>query len=121
MAHFAQIEDGTITQVIVVSNDDCGGLEFPESEPVGQEFIASVGIEGEWLQTSYNHNFRGRYAGIGYSYDSERDMFIEPQPFPSWTTDENGVWKPPVDMPSDGKIYVWDENSQQWIETNTLS
>lgn len=121
MAHFAKIEDGIITQVIVVSNDDCGGLEFPESEPIGQKFITSIGLDGEWLQTSYNGNFRGRYAGIGYSYDSERDMFIEPKPFPSWTTDKDGIWKAPIDMPSDGKIYVWDENSQQWIETNIPS
>lgn len=65
MAHFAQIYEDIVQQVIVVSNDDCGGGEFPESEPIGQAFIASLGITGEWLQTSYNANFRGKYAGIG--------------------------------------------------------
>jgi len=78
MAHFAQLAGDTVTQVIVVSNDDCGNLEFPASEAVGQEFIASIGLDGVWKQTSYNHNFRGRYAGIGYRYDSELDEFIAP-------------------------------------------
>jgi hypothetical protein len=78
MAHFAKIEENVVTQVIVVENEDCGGLEFPESEPIGQAFIASIGIDGEWLQTSYNNNFREKYAGIGYTYDPETDVFVAP-------------------------------------------
>lgn len=78
MAHFAQVSGDVVTQVIVVSNDDCGGGEFPQSEPVGQEFIASLGLPGLWKQTSYNSNFRGTYAGIGYRYDSELDEFVAP-------------------------------------------
>lgn len=78
MAHFAQVSGDVVTQVIVVSNDDCAGGEFPQSEPVGQEFIASLGLQGQWKQTSYNNNFRGRYAGIGYRYDSQLDEFIAP-------------------------------------------
>ena len=78
MAHFAQIAGDTVVQVIVVSNDDCGGGTFPESEAVGQEFIASLGIQGEWKQTSYNHNFRETYAGIGYRYDRLLDKFVAP-------------------------------------------
>jgi hypothetical protein len=78
MAHFANIHDGKVANVIVVSNDDCGGGNFPESEPVGQAFIASLGIAGEWKQTSYNGNFRGVYAGIGYTYDAVNDVFVEP-------------------------------------------
>ena len=78
MAHFAQVSGDVVTQVIVVSNDDCGGGEFPQSEPVGQEFIASLGLQGLWKQTSYNNNFRGRYAGIGYRYDSQLDEFVAP-------------------------------------------
>jgi hypothetical protein len=78
MAHFAKIEDGVVTQVIVVNNEDCGGGDFPESEAVGQEFISSIGLEGTWLQTSYNNNFRGTYAGIGYTYDEENDAFVPP-------------------------------------------
>jgi hypothetical protein len=80
MAHFAKITDGTVGQVIVVANTDCGGGDFPESEPVGQAFIASLGIDGDWLQTSYHGNFRGRYAGIGYTYDAELDEFLAPTP-----------------------------------------
>jgi hypothetical protein len=79
MAHFAQIAGDTVVQVIVVSNDDCDNLEFPASEPVGQEFISSLGLTGEWKQTSYNNNFRGRYAGIGYTYDSALDEFVAPE------------------------------------------
>ena len=78
MAHFAQVSGDVVTQVIVVSNDDCGGGEFPQSEPVGQAFIASLGLQGVWKQTSYNSNFRGTYAGIGFRYDSELDEFVAP-------------------------------------------
>lgn len=77
MAHFAKIENGMVTEVIVIADADCGGGQFPESEPIGQAFIASIGLDGEWLQTSYNNNFRGRYAGAGgYLYDSELDEFV---------------------------------------------
>ena len=78
MAHFARISDNIVQQVIVVSNDDCGGGDFPASEPIGQAFIASLSLEGEWLQTSYHANFRGKYAGIGDTYDAETDEFITP-------------------------------------------
>jgi hypothetical protein len=78
MAHFAQINDQQIVQqVIVISNDDCGGGNFPESEPIGQAFIASLGLIGEWLQTSYHANFRGKYAGIGDTWDGTN--FVPPQ------------------------------------------
>ena len=65
MAHFAKIENGIVTEVIVVNNETLGNLDFPESEAVGQEFIASLGLDGTWKQTSYNANFRGKYAGLG--------------------------------------------------------
>ena len=78
MAHFAKIENNKVTDVIVVSNDDCGGGEFPESEPIGQEFLASLGLTGQWLQTSYHANFRAYYAGIGYTYDAQLDEFVPP-------------------------------------------
>jgi hypothetical protein len=69
MAHFAQINNGVVEQVIVVANSDCAGGSLPESEPAGQAFIALLGIDGEWKQTSYNSNFRGAYAGIGYTWN----------------------------------------------------
>lgn len=80
MAHFAKIENGTVTQVIVVSNDDCGGGEYPASETAGQAFIKSIGLDGEYRQTSYNGNFRSKYAGIGDRYDAEADAFVSPAP-----------------------------------------
>ena len=76
MAHFAKVENGIVREVIVISNSDCGGGEFPESEPIGQAFIADVlKYAGEWLQTSYNGNFRNCYASIGYNYDANLDIF----------------------------------------------
>jgi hypothetical protein len=80
MAHFAQVtDDNKVLNVIVVANDDCGGGEFPESEPVGQQFIASLGIPGRWLQTSYHGNFRGTYASVGgWTYDPVADVFVAP-------------------------------------------
>ena len=80
MAHFALINDDKVSTVIVVSNEDCGGGNFPESEPIGQAFIASIGLPGEWMQTSYSSSFRGAYAGIGYTYDAELDEFVPPAP-----------------------------------------
>ena len=82
MAHFAKIQNNVVTEVIVVANSDCGGGEFPESEPIGQAFIASLGISGNWLQTSYNASFRNCYAGIGWAYDAnlgEYGEFIAPK------------------------------------------
>ena len=78
MAHFAKIEKNSVIQIIVVSNDVLEGKDFPESEPIGQEFIASIGLDGEWKQTSYNNNFRGKYVGIGDTYDTELDEFVSP-------------------------------------------
>ena len=80
MAHFVKVEEnGLITQAIVVADADCAGGNFPESESAGQAFIASLGLEGEWKQTSYNNNFRVRYAGIGMKYDSTLDEFVNVQ------------------------------------------
>jgi len=71
VAHFARIDSGIVREVIVIDNADCGGGDFPESEPIGQAFIASIGLDGDWRQTSYNGNFRGTYAGIGYTFDGD--------------------------------------------------
>lgn len=78
MAHFAEINDTQIVvQVIVIDNAEVDNLPFPESEPIGQAFIASLGLVGEWLQTSYNGNFRGHYAGIGYTFDASLGEYGE--------------------------------------------
>lgn len=84
MAHFALVNGNVVTNVIVVSNNDCGNLNFPESEPLGQTFLSSIGLEGLWLQTSYNANFRGKFAGIGDRYDESIDAFVSvPEPPPA--------------------------------------
>lgn len=107
MAHFARVEDGVVTQVLVVSDAD---------EHRGQDFLANdLGLGGNWIQTSYNHNFRKQYAGIGFNYDADADVFIAPQPYPSWSLDQNFDWQPPTPMPTEG-FWSWDEPSLSWVE-----
>ena len=113
MAHFAKIEDNKVTRVIVVKNKDCGGGEFPESEAIGQAFVASLGLAGEWLQTSYNMNFRGRYAGTGLNWNGE--VFHGESPYASWRLQDDGTWSAPTEKP-DGD-FSWDEESTSWIST----
>jgi hypothetical protein len=117
MAYFAEIdEDGTVLQVIAVSNNDAPDPAPTNSEAIGQAFIANVlGLPGEWRQTSFNHSFRKRFAGIGWRYDADADVFIDPQPFPSWTLDENHDWQPPTPYPTDGGQYAWDEDTLTWV------
>ena len=79
MAHFAQVDDsGIVRQVIVVDNKDCGGGDYPASNSIGQAFIASIGLGSNWEQTSYNGNFRGKYAGQGDTFDPVADAFVSP-------------------------------------------
>lgn len=118
MAHFAELNESFIvTQVIVVNNATIEDLPFPESEPVGIEFCKSLyGPETLWRQTSYNANFRKNYAGIDFVYDPVLDAFIPPKPYPSWLLNTSTCqWEAPVPYPEDGKVYVWDEESQSWV------
>ena len=117
MAHFAKLDENNIVEnVIVVDNQSINNIEYPESEKVGQDYIASIGLEGTWKQTSYNNNFRLRYAGIGYTYLEEYDVFVYPKIYPSWTLDTTTFeWIPPVPYPTDDKSYVWDEDAQEWF------
>lgn len=120
MAHFAELDDNNIVkQVIVVHNNELldNGVE---SEAKGIAFCQSL-FGGNWVQTSYNGNIRKNYAGIGYSYDAVRDAFIPPKPYPSWVLNEDTCqWQAPVPYPTDGKIYVWNEDQQQWIEVENV-
>jgi hypothetical protein len=110
MAHFAKIENGIVTQVIVAE----------------QDFIDTGAVGDGWLQTSYNtyggqhpegRPLRKNYAGIGYTYDSQRDAFIAPKPYPSWTLVEDTCqWVPPVAMPVDGEMCSWDEATLSWMQ-----
>lgn len=121
MAHFAQLDENNIViGVTVVSNEVLDNLNFPESESLGIEFCKSFYTEDtKWKQTSYNGNFRVRYAGIGYKYDEVLDAFIPPKPFPSWIFDESTLsWKSQVPRPEgdlENKRYYWDENLLTWV------
>ena len=111
MAHFAEIDKNNVVQrVLVVDNS---------LEHRGADFLANdLGLGGIWKQTSYNHNIRKQYAGIGFTYDAVNDVFIAPQPYPSWVLDDEFNWQPPTPYPTDGKLYVWAEYVKAWIEPN---
>ena len=118
MAHFAQLdENNVVTQVIVVANDELL-LDGVENETKGIMFCKSLlGDDTRWVQTSYNGNIRKNYAGIGYTYDPVADHFFAPQPYPSWTLDENAKWQAPVPYPvEEGKFFTWDEPTLSWVE-----
>jgi len=127
MAHFAQLDESNIvTQVIVVNNEVILDENNQEQESIGIEFCKSLfGADTNWKQTSYNANFRGNYAGIGYAYDPSHDAFYEPQPFNSWTLNTGSFkWEAPIEYPS-GDItgsyigsYVWDESIVNWVTSS---
>ena len=113
MAHFAELDENNIVkQIIVVHNNELldNGIE---SEAKGIEFCQSL-LGGTWIQTSYNNNIRGTYAGIGYSYNAAEDIFITPKPYPSWIR-SGSFWNAPVPMPTDGAMYSWDEVAGEWV------
>ena len=115
MAHFVEInDDGIVLRGIVVANKDTATSTGEEVESIGVEFCKKL-LGGEWKQTSYNNNIRYNYAGIGYRYDEDKDAFIAPQPFPSWQLDEQMRWEAPVEMPTDGGLYEWDEENLEWV------
>jgi hypothetical protein len=102
MAHFAKLDNNTVTEVIVAEQD------FINSGAVGDSFL--------WVQTSYNGNFRKNFAGVGHTYDKTRDAFIAPKPYPSWVLVEDTCqWEAPTAMPDDGELYEWDEDTTAWV------
>ena len=115
MAHFAELdENNVVLRVIVVHNNELLDGEENESEQLGIDFcVAHFG--GRWVQTSYNRNFRQRYAGIGSIFIADADIFIDPQPFPSWSLDAEYKWQPPTPMPTEGAWY-WNEENTEWVE-----
>ena len=119
MAHFAQLdENNVVTQVIVVSNNELLDANGQEREELGVAFCQRL-FGGNWKQTSYNHNMRVRYAGIGYSYNADLDAFVPPKPYASWTLNtETASWEAPTPMPTtEGKLYSWNEETTSWDET----
>lgn len=117
MAHFAQLNDeNLVTQVIVVANQDTADKDGVENEAIGIAFCTNL-LGGRWVQTSYNAKIRKNYAGIGYKYDATLDAFIPPQPFESWTlNEETAQWEAPTPYPDDGKRYSWDEATTSWVK-----
>jgi len=111
MAHFAQITDGIVTNVIVVHNNELL-VDGVENEQKGKDFCKNL-LGGEWVQTSHNGNTRKQYAGIGYAYDVIKDQFVQPQPFASWSLDSDNDWQPPTPQP-EGRYY-WNEESLSWL------
>jgi len=129
MAHFAELDlNNKVLRVVVACNQDIANNGGEQSEQAAEHFktitpFSSNGVK--WVQTSYNSNFRKQFAGIGYTYDVEKNMFVTPQPFNSWILDNNGDWKAPVEKPilteeqiSKYMDYYWDENSKTWIFFN---
>jgi len=115
MAHFAEInQSNQVMRVIVVNNDVITDAEGNEHEDIGVLFCHNL-LGGSWKQTSYNGKIRGKYAGIGDTYNEAEDIFIAPQPHASWTRD-GSYWKPPVPYPTDGKFYQWNETELRWDE-----
>jgi len=113
MAHFAKLGTGNVVERIeVVSND------IATDEQTGVNFLNSLyGTTDNWKQTSYNGNIRKNFAGIGYTYDENRDAFIPPKPFNSWRLNETTcLWEAPVAYPDDGLLYNWNEETQTWDE-----
>lgn len=110
MAHFAEIDkNNRVLRVLVVPNSQ---------EHRGQEFLSEdLSLGGRWIQTSYNNNFRKRYAGIGYIYDENLDVFLFPKPFESWILNNATLeWESPIEYPNDGKEYIWNEDNLSWCE-----
>jgi hypothetical protein len=107
MAHFAELDENNIvTRVLVTDND---------APNEGYDWLIE-NLGGTWVQTSYNGNIRKNYAGIGFTYDAERDAFIPPKPFESWVLDEETAqWVSPVAYPEGELMYFWDEESVDWV------
>ena len=105
MAHFARIDENNIVQEVLVVDNSL--------EHRGEDFLANeLGLGGRWIQTSYNNNFRKQYAGVGFTYDETKDIFISPQPFSSWTLDNNSDWQAPIGRPDE--LSYWDEETLSW-------
>tara|TARA_B100001939_G_C16928775_1_gene612981 strand:+ start:1749 stop:2114 length:366 start_codon:yes stop_codon:yes gene_type:complete len=114
MAHFAEInENNIVTNVIVVHNNELL-IEGEESETKGIDFCEKLFGHRNWVQTSYNNNFRYNYAGIGFTWDPVNNAFYPPKPYNSWVLNDNYNWEAPVPIPDDENVYIWDEDNLTW-------
>lgn len=115
MAHFAKVNlDKIVEQVVVVNNSILLDENGIEKESKGVEFLNSIFGFAQWVQTSYNGSFRKQYAGIGFTYDDENDIFISIKPYESWILNEDFEWEAPTEYPNDNKTYVWNEDTLTW-------
>ena len=116
MAYFAKIGlNNKVISVHSVNNNELLDANGVEQEVNGIEFLTNLHGWSIWKQTSYNGNIRKNFAGIGYTYDEDRDAFISPKPFPSWVLNETTcLWEAPVSKPTDGQRYTWNETNQTW-------
>ena len=116
MAHFAELGlNSKVTSVHVVDNENLLDDDGNEQEQIGIDYLTKVHGHTSWVQTSYNNTIRKNYAGIGYTYDSDRDAFIPPKLYPSWLLDEpTCTWEAPVPYPNDDNAYEWNEQTQTW-------
>lgn len=115
MAHYAFIDNSNIVTEVIPGKDENELIDGLTPEEWYGNFRGQ-----RCVRTSYNGNIRQRYAGIGYTYDEDADVFIAPQPYPSWSLDENYDWQAPVERPADGKLYSWDEANQVWVESPAI-
>lgn len=112
MAHYAFLDENNIVTEVIVGIDETELIEGKDTETWYGEFRGQV-----CKRTSYNGNIRKNYAGLGYTYDAERDAFIAPKFFDSWVLNEETCqWEPPIPYPTDGALYTWDEESTDWVE-----
>ena len=116
MAHFAKIGlNNKVIAVHSVHNDVLKDSNGVEQENIGIEFLTNLHGWAIWKQTSYNNNIRKNYAGIGYTYDEQRDAFIPPKPYNSWVLNETSCrWESPIPYPNDDERYLWNETNQTW-------
>jgi len=108
MAHYAFLDDNNIVTEVIVGIDETELIEGLHPETWYANFRGQT-----CKRTSYNNNIRGVYAGIGYSYNEDEDLFVTPQPYQSWIR-EGSFWKAPIDQPDDGNSYLWDEIEGKW-------
>ncbi len=117
MAHFAELnENNIVTRVIVIHNNEIT-VDGQELEFKGIDFCEGLFGHRNWVQTSYNGNMRYNFAGQGYTYDEDNDAFYAPQPYASWSLNEDYIWESPIPYPEDAsenKIYAWNEENQEW-------
>ena len=116
MAHFAKLDENNIViEVIVVDNNILLNSDNIESEQKGIDYLNEIFGQNNWVQTSYNNNFRKNYAGKGYTYDTNRNAFIPPKPFNSWVLNETTcLWEAPVAPSGDVELYTWNEETTSW-------